>query len=223
MWPALAFILGMFPQRGLSWLRERVPVFSAQAHASVRKLPLEMIEGVSMHDRLRLEEHGLDNCFDLATTDFVPLAVSTPYSARTLVDWILQAKLCVYCGEAVGDLRLIGIRTILDLEHLQHDELEMLAKETAATKSALESAKYSLDRDHEMRRLRKIAHLLGLFATSPDVVEGPSEPGSNVWHAAAPGQRADLASEAPMSVAGNRVQPGAQAGPAGSNPGVDPE
>ena len=63
-----------------------------------------MIEGVESHDTLRMEELGIDSCYDLATADFVPLLLKTPYSARQLIDWILQAKLCVYFGDTVKDL-----------------------------------------------------------------------------------------------------------------------
>jgi hypothetical protein len=105
IWPALAFVLGMFPQRGISWVYERVPFFAQDDDPSVRKAPLEMIEGITFHDRVRLEEASIDNCYDLATADFVPLVFDTPYSARELTDWILQAKLCVYAPDAMLNLR----------------------------------------------------------------------------------------------------------------------
>ena len=196
MWPAVAFVLGMFPQRGLSWLRDRIPMLAPQTHPSVRKLGLDIIEGISVHDRLRLEEYGLDNCFDLATVDFVPLAISTPYSARTLVDWIMQAKLCVYCGEAISDLRQVGMRTIFDLEGMPAEELETLANETSVTKASLMRAKRHVEQDAETRRLREIAFRLGVFASESMIAgqreerpeqerdEAALEPEANFWHAA---------------------------------------
>ena len=200
LWPAFAFVLGMFPQRGLTWLREKVPVFSPGKNDTVRDLPLEMVEGIEMHDRLRLEECGLDNCHDLATADFVPLAISTPYSARTLIDWILQAKLCVYAGDAMGDLRNYGIRTIVDLEGMEEKELATLALETSVTQHALEQAKRYLEKAPEIPRLKTIGHLMGVFArvVPDDMVaveekseerqeEQQEESKENPWHAA-PGQ-----------------------------------
>jgi hypothetical protein len=165
MWPTLAFVLGMFPQQGLNWLREKIPMFSPQKDPSVRTLPLEMIEGISIHDRLRLEERGIDSCHNLATTDFVPLAISTPYSARTLIDWMLQAKLCIYCGDAMRDLRAYGIRTVVDLEGMTPEQMDVLAQETSVTRPALEQAKLYLTRSAEVARLRKIGRVLGVFAT----------------------------------------------------------
>ena len=191
MWPALAFVLGMFPQRGLTWLREKVPIFSPEKDPTVRKMPLEMIEGISIHDRLRLEECGLNSCHDLATTDFVPLAVATPYSARTLIDWMLQAKLCIYCGDAMRDLRSYGIRTIVDLETMTSEQMDALAQETSVTRPALEQAKVYLHRSSEVARLRKIGHLLGIFATAVGDPDPIADSGGNIWHAA-PGERSGV-------------------------------
>jgi hypothetical protein len=53
-----AFVIGMFPQRGINWLSSRVSFLSIQKHPSVRAIPLEMIEGVTAHDKQRLEDTG---------------------------------------------------------------------------------------------------------------------------------------------------------------------
>jgi hypothetical protein len=164
IWPALAFVLGMFPQRGLRWLTERLPLFSGETDASVRKLPLEMIEGMEAHDVMRLEEQGIDSCYDLAATDFVPLILKTPYSARQLIDWILQAKLCVYVGDAVKDLRRNGIRTLRDLEGLDERKIDELVAGTAVTEAAMKQACASLEKNKfEFERLQKAGTLLGTF------------------------------------------------------------
>ena len=163
VWPAMALLIGMFPQSGLRWLQDRIPLLSPQPDSSVRSAPLEMVEGISLNDRMRLEELGIDSCYDLAATDFVPLILKTPYGARQLVDWILQAKLCVYFGEAVQDLRQHSIRTILDIETLQPAEIEDLSTETRLTKSALERAQASIANDAEIERLRAAAQALGRF------------------------------------------------------------
>jgi hypothetical protein len=106
IWPPLAFLIGTFPQRGVRWLTDRLPMLAPETDAIVARAPLEMVQGIDIHDSLRLEELGIDTCYDLATADFVPLMLKTPYSARQLIDWILQAKLCMHFGEAVKDLRL---------------------------------------------------------------------------------------------------------------------
>jgi hypothetical protein len=172
LWPPLAFLIGTFPQRGLRWLTDRLPILAPESE-TVRRAPLEMVEGIESHDSLRLEELGIDTCYDLATADFVPLMLKTPYSARQLIDWILQAKLCAYFGDAVKHLRQQGFRTIIDLAQLTPKEIEALAAETTLTKSALEHAQQSIKHEAaDLERLREAARLLGTFWEH----EAPSAP-----------------------------------------------
>lgn len=174
IWPGIAFLIGMFPQRGLNLLIERIRIVQPISDPSVRKAPLDMIEGITIHDKLRLEEQGLDSCYDLALVDFIPLLIKTPYSARELVDWILQAKLCVHFGAAVKELRQHGIRTALDLQRLNPEDISQLASEIALTESSISSAKTSIDNDTEIGRLCKVSHLLGEFVRS-EVPPPPKE------------------------------------------------
>lgn len=171
----MAFVLGMFPQRGISWIRDRIPFLSEDDDPSVRKAPLEMIEGITFHDRVRLQEESIDNCYDLATADFVPLVINTSYSARQLTDWILQAKLCVYAPDAMLNLRQQGIRTIMDLEDLEEEERRELVEATAMTKSALERALKPLKTDDEIERLRHVGKTLGKFT---EIEEPPRDSGN---------------------------------------------
>lgn len=173
IWPAIAFFIGIFPQRGLRWLTDRASVLSPDKDPSVRNAPLDMIEGIETHDVLRLEELGIDTCYDLATADFVPLVLKTPYSARQLMDWILQAKLCVYFGDAVKDLRRNGIRTVVDLEHLTEEDIETLPAETSVTKHALQWARDAVTNDVEIKRLREVGLLLGTFWPRQDDLPPP--------------------------------------------------
>lgn len=171
IWPAIAFIIGMFPRRGQQLLMERLPFVAPVSNPTVPKAPLEMIEGITIHDRMRFEEQGIDTCYDLATADFIPLILKTPYGARELVDWILQAKLCVHFGESVKELRLHGIRTALDLKNLDLEkntvgiDIDKLASEIALTKLTLQLAKESIENDPEIERLCIVARKLGEFTT----------------------------------------------------------
>jgi predicted RecB family nuclease len=154
---------------------DRLPLLAPESEA-VRRAPLEMVEGIEIHDSLRLEELGIDTCYDLATTDFVPLVLKTPYSARQLIDWILQAKLCVYFGEAVKSLRQQGFRTVIDLANLTPEKIESLAIETALTKSALEHAQESVMREAaELDRLHRAGRLLGTFWEQKDASVAPAD------------------------------------------------
>lgn len=171
-WPALAFFLGAFPQRGLSWITAKIPFLSDKANASVRHLPLEMIEGIDTYDQMRLEEIGIDNCYDLANYDFVPLILKTSYGAREVTDWILQAKLCVRCGDAVASLRQQGIRGIHDLAGLSDEDLEPLANETAATLSSLTRAWKLARTDAEIQRLQNVSGRVTRFTKIEDPAPG---------------------------------------------------
>jgi hypothetical protein len=163
IWPALAFLIGTFPQRGMRYLSDKLPMLSQATDASVRPAPLEMIEGIEAHDVLRFEELGIDTCYDLATADFVPTLLKTPYSGRQLIDWILQAKLCVYFGDSVKDLRRYGIRTLIDLDALTAEEIETLPHDTSVTSNVLTRAISSVRTSSEIARLREVGQLLGMF------------------------------------------------------------
>ena len=163
IWPALAFVIGIFPQRGLRWMSDKNPLLSTGNDPSVRPAPLEMIEGMEAHDVIRLEELGIDNCYDLATADFIPVLLKTPYSARQLIDWILQAKLCVYFGDSVKELRRLGIRTIMDLSALSEEEIAALPLDTSVTTTVLARARESVMTNQELHRLREVGDLLGMF------------------------------------------------------------
>jgi len=172
IWPALAFLIGIFPQRGMRFLSDKVPMLGQATDPSVRPAPLEMIEGIEAHDVLRFEELGVDTCYDLATADFVPLLLKTPYSGRQLIDWILQAKLCVYFGDGVKDLRRFGIRTLVDLDALSPEEIETLPHDTSVTTNVLTRAISSVRSSSEIARLREVGQLLGIFWGRP--APGPS-------------------------------------------------
>jgi hypothetical protein len=163
IWPALALLIGMFPQTALLWLTDRLPMFAPKGDASVPPAPLEMIEGITANDRVRLEELGIETCYDLALTDFVPLVLKTPYGPREIVDWILQAKLVAYFGEAVKELRRQGVRTVGDLMRLEDQEIEELPPETTLTRSALKRARESLKEDAEIDRLLEASRRLSQF------------------------------------------------------------
>lgn len=163
VWPAIAFLLGAFPQRALNWMLERNPLVAEPVDPSVRPLPLRMIEGLNSYDQMRLEELGIDDCYGLANYDLVPLVLKTSYSARTLADWVLQAKLCVHCGPAVASLRLLGIRGVHDLAQIKEQDLEALAKETEATLMSLLRARSAAAKSDDVEMLQHVSGLLGRY------------------------------------------------------------
>ena len=123
-----------------------------------------MVQGIEVYDKLRLGELGIDSCYDLANKSFVPLLLRTPYGARELLDWILQAKLCVQVGPHVKDLRDNGIRTIIELDSLDGDDLAVIARNTQIKELALIRAKAAIREDiHNIERLRAAAQKLSQY------------------------------------------------------------
>jgi nucleotidyltransferase/DNA polymerase involved in DNA repair len=153
MMPIFAFLIGMFPQRGLNWLTDKFSIFTQKNNPSVRDLPLMMIEGVTIYDRVRLQELGVDSCYDLANIDYVPYLFKTPYSPRVLINWILQAKLCVYFGEHVKALREHGIHTIWQFYNYKERDLKKLVKSTSLTEDTLILVKSLISDDKDIERL----------------------------------------------------------------------
>ena len=112
-----------------------------------------MIEGISDYDSLRLQELGIESCYDLATIDYIPLLFKSPYSPRELINWVLQAKLCVCFGESVQLLREQGIHTIWQLHDISEEQLRQLAQSTSLTEGVLLLVKSQIENDKEIARL----------------------------------------------------------------------
>lgn len=121
---SIAFFIGMFPQRGMLWLKENVKIFADEDNPTVKKLPLSMLQGVTQHDIVRLSEISIENCYMLADQCVVRLLLLTPYTPNVIINLIAQAKLCVYFPDAMDELRSISIKNIFDIYNqvYVHDE-----------------------------------------------------------------------------------------------------
>ncbi|MDH3769227.1 MAG: hypothetical protein OES99_12360, partial [Gammaproteobacteria bacterium] len=163
-WPVIGLLVGMFPQRGLRWLTDRVPFLSPKSESSVIPSPLDLVEGIQSEDILRFNEMGISDCYNLARADYIPLVLRTPYSARELLDWILQAKLCALFTESLPELRQNGVRTALDLKKLTPEDITTMAQGTKLTERGLTQGRELIDRDEEVDRLQaaaaKLSHYL---------------------------------------------------------------
>ncbi|HUP43568.1 MAG TPA: hypothetical protein VM599_10195, partial [Thermoanaerobaculia bacterium] len=109
--PVLAFLAGVFPDRALRYLREKVRIFARDAETSSHELPLGMIEGMNVLHRTRLAEVGIDNAQNLAEAELIDLVLRTPFPPTQILDWIAQAKLFVCFKDRIEGLRSVGIRT----------------------------------------------------------------------------------------------------------------
>ena len=149
----VAFFIGMFPQPAIRWLASKVPFAREDVDAQDSALPLSAVDGLTPYDESRLQEVGISNCLDLAMADFVAMMFATPYPPRKLVYWVLQAKLLVRFPDALEDLKVHGIHTILDLKNLTLDEIQKLAIQTRLTLSELTRAQEEAQTDPDDPRI----------------------------------------------------------------------
>jgi hypothetical protein len=158
--PALAFLIGIFPQRALQYMTDRINIFVSPTDAAAREVPLELIQGISVNDRLRLLEEGIESCFDLANAEFVQLLFTTPFQPLELIDWQLQARLVLYFGRTAEQMREQGIRNISDLKMLDDAAAKELAEKTRATKAAVEMARRRAEEDGAIEFLESLRRTL---------------------------------------------------------------
>ncbi|MFY0598440.1 MAG: hypothetical protein JXR03_02135 [Cyclobacteriaceae bacterium] len=111
---AVAFLTGIFPDKGFKLLLDKVKIFPKADKEDAKNFSLESIEGLSQMHRIRLEELGIDNVQNLAQYDFLLLIIKTPFPMRILLDWVAQSKLIMEFQEDFYKLDKAGIRTILD-------------------------------------------------------------------------------------------------------------
>lgn len=110
----VAFLTGIFPEKGFKILLEKVKLFKKSDPEDAKNFSLDSIEGMSQMHRIRLEELGIDNVQNLAQYDFLLLIIKTPFPMRTLLDWVAQAKLIMEFQADYSRLNSAGVRTVLD-------------------------------------------------------------------------------------------------------------
>ncbi len=169
--PAIAFLIGFFPQWAFQWLRERFQLFSAPAKQGSKQLSLDLLEGMTMYKKIRFAEFGIENCLDLSNADIKELLIRSPYSPQQLLDWILQARLCQYFPGSVQELRAAGVRTVTDLKALVYTKnenreldkqaLANLAANSSLTEAILQHVAVAIEHDKALERLSTFERRLG--------------------------------------------------------------
>jgi hypothetical protein len=101
----LSFMVGVFPESGLTLIRESIRSQSGLGWfvrvlgtRTEEKYPLTKLEELDVYDRARLLDEGVTNIESLAHHDLVDLMLETRIPVPRLVDWIDQAILYLHLG-----------------------------------------------------------------------------------------------------------------------------
>jgi hypothetical protein len=162
---AVSFLVGIFPERALGWMKESLGHIFSRKSISAKVLPLEMLEGISSFHKARLAELGIDNVQNLAQASLMELILKTPFGPRVLVDWMAQARLCLEFKEDIAKIRGAGVRTILELLEIDTDEklVEALAKNSTLDLNRIKTICHANRDEKSIARLRKAYDALNII------------------------------------------------------------
>jgi tetratricopeptide (TPR) repeat protein len=115
-WSAvLAFVIGVFPKRGLRWFTQRTNSILGGSPDASSERPLEKIIGISTWHEARLSEMGIDDAQNLAAADIRRLLLTTQFDTQAIIHWIDQSILYVKVGEKIDRYRDVKIATFSEL------------------------------------------------------------------------------------------------------------
>lgn len=136
----VVFFIGFFPEQGLDWISAFSKRVLGVGSGVAKETRLSELEGLSIWHQGRLQQEGIENVQNMATTYVPSLIVTTPFALGELVDWVDQAILLVYANdEMYHTLETAGIRCASDFLTVAGDEgkLDQLAAATGLDKNRL--------------------------------------------------------------------------------------
>ncbi len=160
--PALYFIIGAFPDRGLLMIENglaKLPFYPKTDTRKAINYPLSMVEGLSLLHRSRLKELGIDNVQNLAVFDYTDLLIRSPFNPETIASWIGASKLIMLFGDNAKNLYQIGIYDVCSYKMAYEGKditLDELAEKTGIDKIHLEVAYMQIREDSFIELSRKL-------------------------------------------------------------------
>jgi hypothetical protein len=100
----IAFLSGLYPSLGVNVLVDRLPGWLrfkhdiTEASQIERSFPLDLVDGIDMTIKFRLNELDVSDVQNLAAANPVELFVETPYGFGQVMDWMAQAQLLAELG-----------------------------------------------------------------------------------------------------------------------------
>lgn len=111
---AVSFAIGVFPlvlwQILSHYLKKLTFLTVPSMHT---KLPLDLLDGLTVWHKTRLEEEDIENVPNLAGADLVDLLLNTRLAPNRLIDWTDQAILYTALGPPEDDKRVLDKRARL--------------------------------------------------------------------------------------------------------------
>jgi len=116
--PVLAFVIGMFPERALSFLTNKFDEF-VRANQRSEDFPLELIQGVNPELTFRFQEIGIVDAESLAQSNPFSIFDASAFPMTEIVDWIAQAQMLLILQEDnYKKIQRENYRNIFDLARL---------------------------------------------------------------------------------------------------------
>jgi len=116
--PALAFVVGMFPERGLAWITQKFSNFTRSPTHS-EDFNLELIEGIDPATTYRMQELGLNDGAALARANPFTIFEALAVPMTEAIDWIAQAQLLLLVkADRFQTLQKAGYRSMFDVVRL---------------------------------------------------------------------------------------------------------
>ncbi|MFW6296745.1 MAG: tetratricopeptide repeat protein [Halothece sp.] len=115
-WRVLAFLIGIFPGRGVRWISITVGRIISLNPDEYNERSLKKIFGINAWHEARLSELGIENIQNLATVDMRRLLLTTQFDTQQVVNWIDQAILHMKVGTKIDHYLENNISTFHQLQ-----------------------------------------------------------------------------------------------------------